>query len=106
MLLTHIGSSSGTFQVEIVYGGVIYPPHSLSYAIEARILIQWVWFNVRWKPLTLPNMLDTSNVGFGCVENILEAFEVERFIKKLVETQTFVQWIWLQIFWEGKFTPP
>ena len=50
-------------------------------------------------------MLDTSNVGFGRVEKILEAFEVERFIKKLVETQTFVQRIWLQIFWEGKFTP-
>ena len=51
-------------------------------------------------------MLDTSNVGFGRVEKILEAFEVERFIKKLVETQTFVQRIWLQIFWEGKFTSP
>ena len=51
-------------------------------------------------------MLDTSNVGFGRVEKILEAFEVERFIKKLVENQTFVQRIWLQIFWEGKFTPP
>ena len=50
-------------------------------------------------------MLDTSNEGFGHVEKILEAFEVERFIKKLVETQTFVQRIWLQIFWEGKFTP-
>ena len=34
-------------------------------------------------------MFVTSNVGFGRVEKILEAFEVERFIKKLVETQTF-----------------
>ena len=46
---------------------------------------------MRWKALTLENMLDTSNEGFGRVEKILEAFEVERFIKKLVETQTFVQ---------------
>ena len=51
-------------------------------------------------------MLDTSNVGFDRVEKMLEAFEVERFIKKLVETQTFAQRIWLQIFWENKFTPP
>ena len=44
-------------------------------------------------------MLDTSNEGFGGVQKILEAFEVERFIKKLVETQAFVQRMWLQIFW-------
>ena len=35
-------------------------------------------------------MLDTSNLGFGRVEKNLEAFEVERFIKKLVETQIFL----------------
>ena len=35
-------------------------------------------------------MLDTLNVGFGRVEKILETFEVERFTKKRMETQTFL----------------